>query len=255
MTATVYDALVGPGLVFAGVDQGIDFTGKGEVKALGPGTITRDVKGGSGWPGQGAVLVERITGGPEKGRSVYVAEDFAADPALRVGSRVAAGQVLGEATGSGLAPGIEVGWATPLGLPVAPRPPARPAPQWTPEGQSFDNYVQAVGGSQGGDVHGGPSAGDVLGGIAVTGALNTATGGLGGAVADAAAGGVGNVVDKAGNLINPTKWVGELTTWLGAKGKLILAYVLLVGVAGALFVTGLKGLGVPIPKVAPVPVP
>lgn len=51
-----------------------------------------------------------------------------------------------------------------------------------------------------------------------------------------------------------TGWLGDLETWLTNTGKLVLAYVVLVGVAGALFVTGLKGLGVPIPKAAPVPV-
>lgn len=49
---------------------------------------------------------------------------------------------------------------------------------------------------------------------------------------------------------------GALEKWLTDSGKLVLAYVLLVGVAGALFVTGLKGLGVAVPKIPKaVPVP
>jgi hypothetical protein len=52
-----------------------------------------------------------------------------------------------------------------------------------------------------------------------------------------------------------TGWVGDLTGWLTSQGKLVLAYVLLVGVAGGLVLTGLKGLGVPTPRVpAVVPV-
>lgn len=56
-------------------------------------------------------------------------------------------------------------------------------------------------------------------------------------------------------------WVGDLTGWLTSAGKLVLAYVLLIGVAGALLVQGLKGLGVPVPKLPkpnvsmPLPVP
>lgn len=45
-----------------------------------------------------------------------------------------------------------------------------------------------------------------------------------------------------------TGWVGDLTSWLTSTGKLVLAYVLLVGVAGALLVKGLRDLGAPIPK-------
>lgn len=48
--------------------------------------------------------------------------------------------------------------------------------------------------------------------------------------------------------------IGGLGNWLTSTGKLMLAYVLLIGVAGALLVTGLKGLGVPVPK-APKVVP
>jgi hypothetical protein len=42
---------------------------------------------------------------------------------------------------------------------------------------------------------------------------------------------------------------GGLESWLSGVGKTVLAYMLLVGVAGGLFLTGLKGLGVKPPKV------
>ncbi len=230
-----YDALVGPGLTFAGIDQGIDFTGKGDVKALAPGVITRYVPSGTGWPRitagdkNGAVLVERITSGPAKGKYVYTAEDFAASPTLKVGSTVTTGEVIGQALGTGV--GIETGWANALGRPVAPLPPPRPAPQFTPEGQSFDNFVQASGGTQGSDTGG-------------SGVLPVTSPAAAKAVSDAA--------KSATHAL--TGWVGDLTGWLSDKGKLILAYVLLIGVAGGLFLTGLKGLGVPVPKAVPVPV-
>lgn len=136
-----FGALVSPSLSYAGVDQGIDFTGSGIVYALGDGIVTRVKASGSGWPGQGAVVNYRITSGPAAGRYVYVAEDFVPAAGLKPGSRVSKGQPIGSATGSGLAPGIEIGWAQPNGLPLAPRPPARPAPQYTPAGENFRQFV------------------------------------------------------------------------------------------------------------------
>jgi murein DD-endopeptidase MepM/ murein hydrolase activator NlpD len=96
---------------YAGADQGVDFTGPGPVKAVGNGLVTRLVSGGSGWSGEGALLVYQLLDGPQRGRFVYVAEDFRARPGLKVGDRVKAGSVIGVATGSGKAPGIEVGFA------------------------------------------------------------------------------------------------------------------------------------------------
>lgn len=133
--------VVGGSTAFAGVDQGIDFTGAGPVYAIGEGKVTRYEPSGSGWPGEGAVLNYTLTAGPQAGKSVYVAEDFKAAAGIAQGSVVHTGQVIGYATGSGLAPGIEIGWAQPSGVPLAPRPAPRPAPQWTPEGQNFLGFV------------------------------------------------------------------------------------------------------------------
>lgn len=102
-------SLVSGPLRYAGPDQGIDFTGPGYVHALGHGVVTRAVSGGSGWDGQGGLIVYRITDGPGKGRYVYNAEDI--EPTVRAGDRIIPGEVIGRATGSGQAPGIEIGWA------------------------------------------------------------------------------------------------------------------------------------------------
>lgn len=134
-----FSSLVGNGLAYAGVDQGIDFTGAGDVYALADGIVTRVKRSGSGWPGEGAVVNYRITSGPAAGRHVYIAEDFA--PAVSVGQKIKQGQTLGRATGSGRAPGIEIGWALPSGIPLAPRPAPRPAPQETTAGESFRQFV------------------------------------------------------------------------------------------------------------------
>lgn len=136
-----FASLVGPGASYAGVDQGIDFTGSFDVYALGDAVITRVKRGGSGWPGEGAVLNYKILSGPKAGSYVYVAEDFAPRSDLKPGKTVRRGEAIGRATGSGKAPGIEVGWAQPTGVPLAPRPPARPADQHTPQGEDFRQYV------------------------------------------------------------------------------------------------------------------
>lgn len=112
-----YGSEVGGNLKFAGVDQGIDFTGSGPVYALGSGTITRIQNSGSGWPGQGALLSYSI---PSLNKFVYIAEDFVSKAGLKVGDPVKKGDVLGVATGSGMAPGIETGWADAGGHAAAP---------------------------------------------------------------------------------------------------------------------------------------
>lgn len=96
---------------YAGADQGVDFTGPGPVKALGNGFVTRVQNSGSGWPGEGAILVYELLDGPQRGKFVYIAEDFRPRPGLKVGDKIKAGSVIGLATGSGKAPGIEVGFA------------------------------------------------------------------------------------------------------------------------------------------------
>lgn len=139
--ASPYASVVGGNARFAGVDQGIDFTGAGPVYALDEGKVTRLQASGSGWPGEGALLSYQLTKGGAAGNNVYVAEDFRAASGIATGTVVHKGQVIGYATGSGRAPGIEVGWADASGKPVAPLPPSRPASQYTSEGQSFLDFV------------------------------------------------------------------------------------------------------------------
>lgn len=152
-----FPALVGSGAGFAGVDQGIDFTGSFDVFALGNAVITRVQRGGSGWPGEGAVLNYRLLSGPKAGQYVYVAEDFAPRSDLRPGMIVKQGETIGRATGSGKAPGIEVGWARPTGIPLADRPPPRPADQQTPQGWDFRLFAAGGSASAGGPKTGVPS--------------------------------------------------------------------------------------------------
>lgn len=141
MAGLAYGAVAGPGLAFAGVDQGIDFTGAGPLLSPARALVTRVQPSGSGWPGQGAVINLAILDGPQQGRYLYYAEDL--QPLVHKGQVVGKGQPIAHATGSGQAPGVEIGYAQPSGIPVAPLPPPRPANQWTKPGQDFHDWITA----------------------------------------------------------------------------------------------------------------
>jgi len=90
---------------WAGNDQGVDFTGKGNIYALADGVVTR-VDNNSGWPG-GHIIVYRMTSGSRSGQYVYVAE--APIPAVQQGEKIAKGQKI--ATLDSSYPGTEIGFA------------------------------------------------------------------------------------------------------------------------------------------------
>lgn len=91
---------------FAGVDQGVDFTGAGVIPALDPGVVTWVGRGTIIEGGSYPVVVYHLTGGPHKGRYVYVAENFT--PTVRVGQQLKRGQPVGRAAGQ--SPYIEQGF-------------------------------------------------------------------------------------------------------------------------------------------------
>lgn len=83
------------------IDMGVDYSGRGEIMAIGPGVITNTRN--SGWPG-GTFIGERLTGGTYGGKYVYVAEDVT--PKVHRGQRVGTNTVVGILHG-----GMETGWA------------------------------------------------------------------------------------------------------------------------------------------------
>lgn len=99
-SAASFSNPIGRGLIAGRIDMGVDFGGAGPLYALGPGTIVSVYN--SGWPG-GVFIVIQL----DSGQYVYYAEDVA--PAVVAGQRVAAGELIGHATGGG--DGIEIGWA------------------------------------------------------------------------------------------------------------------------------------------------
>jgi len=72
------------------IDEGVDYSGSGPVKALGVGTITDIARGTSHfWANEdGNVVVERMEQGPLAGISVYTAENCTPSPKLQVGEQV-----------------------------------------------------------------------------------------------------------------------------------------------------------------------
>jgi hypothetical protein len=91
---------------YAGVDQGVDFTGKGAIPALAAATVTDVGRSGIIEGGTYPYVVYRLDAGPHKGQFVYVAESF--KPTVKVGEKLKAGQAIGVAKGG--YPGIEIGF-------------------------------------------------------------------------------------------------------------------------------------------------
>jgi hypothetical protein len=140
-----YASVVSSGATFAGVDQGIDFTGDFDIYALDDAVI-KTITTNTTWIG-GHKMIYQLTAGPHKGDYIYVAEAAVAVSGLREGDHVKKGQTIAKVNSS--YPGTEIGWATASGMPVAPLPPPRPANQWTKEGQDFHDFAtgQAPGGT------------------------------------------------------------------------------------------------------------
>jgi hypothetical protein len=89
------------------VDQGVDFGGAGPVYALGDAVITNATADSAGWPGGGWITYQ-LTNGPDKGLTVYLAEDVT--PSVQAGQTVTSSTVIANMFNGGA--GIETGWAT-----------------------------------------------------------------------------------------------------------------------------------------------
>jgi murein DD-endopeptidase MepM/ murein hydrolase activator NlpD len=143
---------IGPGLSPGRVDMGVDYSGAGNLYALGTGQITN--VSNSGWPG-GIFIGLKLSAGPDSGDYVYYAEDIS--PAVTVGQQVKAGQLIGKATGG--SSGIEIGWAAPPGVGqtmaaesgqnVAGLAVGDPGAYPTGYGVDFSNLIQSLGGQPG----------------------------------------------------------------------------------------------------------
>ncbi|HTZ30434.1 MAG TPA: hypothetical protein VMC83_40965 [Streptosporangiaceae bacterium] len=132
-------------LVLERVDMGVDFGGAGPVYALGDGVITNATDNSSGWPGGGWITYQ-LTGGPDAGLVVYLAEDVT--PSVQVGQKVTSSTVIANMFNGG--DGIETGWATSDGSTAESQMAAAGGisgggPFPTMVGLSFDAVLESVG--------------------------------------------------------------------------------------------------------------
>ncbi len=93
------------------IDMGVDYSGTGPIVAMGNAIVTYSQPAGAGWgvaqchAGYDAAVVYKLTDGPDRGRSVYVAEGIV--PTVSTGQQIHAGQPVATFTGC-----IETGWST-----------------------------------------------------------------------------------------------------------------------------------------------
>lgn len=105
--------ILGRPTAFNGIDMGVDFAGAGPIPMFADGEIVRLMNKGSGWPGIGGLIVVQCDKGPMARHPIYTSEDIRIPSSHRVGKRLKKGELLADATGTGEAPGIEIGWAGP----------------------------------------------------------------------------------------------------------------------------------------------
>lgn len=111
--AAAQDTYVNPfsqtrGLVPGRIDMGVDYTGHGQLVALGDAKITYASANDPGWAycGAAGAIDLQLLDGPDQGRDVYLAEGLA--PTVAAGRTVTAGQTIATFTGQDC---IEIGWS------------------------------------------------------------------------------------------------------------------------------------------------
>jgi len=229
------------GLVAERIDMGVDFRAtSGPIYPLGPGVITaagHAWSGAVGAPYPGTWITERITAGPLKGRSVYVAEDIF-NIRVRPGQRVTTGTVLGDVRG-----GIETGFAAPGPSGLAGETAAAAAGQAAPGGDpgarptaygvAYSDILHQTGAPAGvGPASGGTGTlptwlTDIIHAISPISNVGGAAGGIAGAL-----GSIGSAIQGL------TDWLGGLDTaitWLINPANQIR---IIAGIAGGVLMLG-----------------
>lgn len=132
-------------LVAERIDQGVDYSGQGQIDAIGNGTIEFSQPAAPyNWPGNW-FLAYQLDDGVDAGKWIYIAEDITPVQNWQVGDHVSAGQPLvtfGPNTGHG----IETGWASKDSyFPNAIAHYDYVDGDRTAAGQDFSNLLQSVG--------------------------------------------------------------------------------------------------------------
>jgi hypothetical protein len=139
------------------IDEGVDYSGAGPVKALGNATITVVARGTSYFWAHvdGNVVVEKMLDGPLQGISVYIAENCTPNPNLQVGQQVTAATTLCRLHNH--FPWLEIGFAKrdASGIPAAWSVYRRfPDGSKTAYGLSFSHLLADLGAPEGNTNHG-----------------------------------------------------------------------------------------------------
>lgn len=131
----------GPGLSQGRTDQGTDWTGAGDIAAIGNARVTESTTSNSGWPGGGFILYQ-LTDGPKAGAYIYLAENI--QPEVSGGQKVRAGQIIAHARGA--SPWTESGWATSSGgtLAAAQGNTGDSSHNNAPAGIDFTNFIMGL---------------------------------------------------------------------------------------------------------------
>jgi murein DD-endopeptidase MepM/ murein hydrolase activator NlpD len=122
------------------IDQGVDYSGFGQIHAIGDGVVLSTV--GPGWPG-GTFIAYQLSDGPAKGLVVYAAEDIEAS--VQVGDTVSSNTVIGRMYAG--PDGIETGWADGSALPdtMAMTYGQFNGTNSTAFGDNFSHFLQSLG--------------------------------------------------------------------------------------------------------------
>ena len=134
------------------IDQGVDYAGRGTLRALGAARVTQVATSGTGWPG--AFIEYRLLAGADAGCYVFYAEGVIPVDGLRAGETITAGQPLATIIPH-YQTGIEVGWVAGISTKAY----AKVNGQWnanddrdnvaTAAGRSFSALIAALGGPPG----------------------------------------------------------------------------------------------------------
>lgn len=94
-------------VVASRIDQGVDYSGTGEIDALGPGRVVLVSTTDTGWGNGDGYVSYQLTAGSYAGDYVYVAEGIT--PSVHVGEPLAAGQPIGRFNGHSIEIGFGLG--------------------------------------------------------------------------------------------------------------------------------------------------
>jgi hypothetical protein len=245
------------------VDQGVDFLGSGPIKAMGNGTVIEVNTGNTGWgppngPAPGLWLTYRLSDGPMAGHVVYVAEG--ANPTVKPGQKVTAGQVIANMNGSS----IETGWANDQGTGALSQTPQAGGigggnlpPTGTAVGQDFENLLVSLGVGKAtnfGEKPGGKLPAGFDNPIPQGGATPPPGGGGGGGTSLLSLpGDIVKFFTDANTFVTKLMWLANPASWLRI-GAFLAGIALLLFAIHALVAAGKGEPLVSMPTVIPVPV-